>query len=255
MMFLKLTRLIATLILGSLLSLVSALPSYGQIDEIQEPKSSLSDEEDDLIIQVPVSGYAEFDEQEDEANTTLFFQYGRVLGVSVGAGYNGVLGNRGGLWQGGFPAIDFKLHYWFDFNFALDLGFFTASHSYAGLTLDSIDVSITYVGASLKYYFDTRDLSAALSFANPYLLASVGSFTKSETSFQQQVTDKDTKFGFGFGAGLEFTVNPKKVYFVVEGRLLVVSYADRFNTDFSTRGVPDLTGAFFTTTASLLFTF
>ena len=75
----------------------------------------------------PFTEYGEFNEEQDEAADTKFFQYGRLFGVSLGLGFEGVTGNRGLLWQGGFPMIEMKVHYWFDFNVALDLGFANAS--------------------------------------------------------------------------------------------------------------------------------
>ena len=33
-----------------------------------------------------------------------------------------------------------------------------------------VDVNLALLGAALRYYFDTKDLSAAVSFANPYIV-------------------------------------------------------------------------------------
>src|SRR4051812_45090894 len=80
---------------------------------------TLLPEEDDFST-TPFTEYGEFNNQEaEEEEDTKFFQYGRFFGLSIGFGTQGVTGNRGQLWQGGFPMVEFKLHYWFDFNIAM----------------------------------------------------------------------------------------------------------------------------------------
>src|SRR5881628_3466051 len=67
----------------------------------------------DDYSETPFTEYGEFNEEEEEADEAKFFQYGRFFGVSVGSGFQGATGNRGLLYQGGFPTLDIKVHYWF----------------------------------------------------------------------------------------------------------------------------------------------
>src|SRR5271154_3421653 len=90
---------------------------------------SLPPEEDDFSP-TPFTEYGSFNQDADEDAETRFMQYGRLFGVSVGVGDEGVTGNRGQLWQGGFPLFELKVHYWFDFHLALDLGVSLGTHSY-----------------------------------------------------------------------------------------------------------------------------
>src|SRR6185295_11309278 len=162
-------------------------------------------------------------------------------------GYDHVTGNRGILWQGGFPTLEFKLHYWFDFNFAMCLDVISASHSFddPDPAFGHEDVTLTHLGLELKYYIDVKNLSSTITFANPYIIAGVGPYTKSETSLAAGATDTDTSIGFSAGVGMEFAVSPKKVYFEFEGRVHVVNFKDTFTTKFqgaSSLGLDDLTG-------------
>jgi hypothetical protein len=205
----------------------------------------------------PFTEYGEFNEEKDEEADTRFLQYGRFFGTSVGLGYETVTGNRGLLWQGGFPMIDLKLHYWLDFNFAINLGFYFAHHQYLAAEADGgqVNVNMAHVGVDLKYYFDTQNLSASISFASPFLILGVGSYTKTETTLSQESVDPDTALGLSLGAGLEFTIRPKKVYLLLEGKYHLPTFKDSQSTQFeSSNGIADLTGNFVTVTGSILFT-
>lgn len=202
----------------------------------------------------PYTEYGEFNEDEDEAEQTQFLQYGRFFGLSLGIGTHGATGNRGSLWNGGFPSLEFKLHYWFNFSFALQMGFSTAPHFYTKNNAKT-DVRMNRLGIDLKYYVDTRDLSSAITFIGPYLLIGGGAYTKAETNTGSETSDRDNSFGFTAGGGLEFTLSPKKVYVFFEGRYDFVSFKDSNSPDFQTsNGLPDLNGDFYTLLGGILFT-
>jgi hypothetical protein len=212
--------------------------------------------EDDDYSSTPFTEYGEFHEAGDEEADTKFLQFGRFFGASVGLGFEFVDGNRGALWEGGFPLVDFRLHYWFDFNVALDVGFTTVSQYYDTTVenLGHVDVNMFIVSVDFKYYFDTKNLSAPISFANPYLLLGAGSYSKTENSVSAQSQDQDSSLGVCAGAGFEFIVSPRKVYFALEGKVHFVTFKDTYTTRFSSAGLPDLTGQFFTLSGNLLFT-
>src|SRR4051812_26437303 len=118
----KLTGLLAILFAFS----AAARPSFAD-----EPSGRTNLPEEDDFKGSPYTDYGEFNNQEaEEEADTRFFQYGRFFGISLGLGTEQVFGNRGALWNGGFPMIELKLHYWFDFNFALALDVFSAPHFY-----------------------------------------------------------------------------------------------------------------------------
>lgn len=205
----------------------------------------------------PYTEYGEFNEEADEAAETKFFQYGRFFGVSVGLGYSGVTGNRALLWQGGFPLIDIKVHYWFDFNMAMDLGFNFSTHSYETTvpSSDHFDVGMNWVGADIKYYFDTKNVAAPIAFANPFILLGVGSFSKSETSANTGSINNDSAFGLTVGGALEFVISPRKSYFQLEGKVNLVTFKDTSTSIYTSAGIEDLSGPFYSITGNFLFTY
>ncbi|MGZ3698816.1 MAG: hypothetical protein ACXWPM_03555 [Bdellovibrionota bacterium] len=167
-------------------------------------------------------------------------------------------GNRGLLWQGGFPYVDFKLHYWFDFHFAIDLNVTTASHffnSTVSSDLGHTDVTLLHGGIDLRYYFDTKNAPAPISFSNPFLLLGGGVWSKTQNNAASgNPPDQDTGFGVGAGAGLQFALIQRKCYFEVEGKVNYAQFKDTGVATFKDMGIPDLSGLFFTITGNVLFT-
>lgn len=224
--------------------------SKGPVDRTQ-----ISEEED--FSNTPFTEYGEFNEEEYEAAETRFFQHGRFFGLSLGLGSQGVTGGRGLLYQGGFPVFDFKIHYWFDFNLALDLGFFTASH-YVDTNVTGaghIDVNFVRFGVDLKYYFETKNLSAALSFSNPYILIGIGSISKTQNYANQGLSAAtESSFALSGGGGLEFVISPRRTFFELEGKFHSVRFQDTYTTLYQSVGIQDLSGLFYTVTGNILFT-
>ena len=214
--------------------------------------------EEDEFSSNPFTEYGEFNQDKDEEAEARFFQHGRFFGVSVGLGMETLDGNRGILWQGGFPTFELKLHYWFDFHAAMDLGFYTAPHHFKTTAegLGATDANMTFVGVNLKYYFDTKDLSAPVSFASPYVILGAGSFTKTESSLLQGESQPDTSIGLSVGAGLEFPIKHRSMYFALEGKAHLLNFKDTY-TDTHLGKIPNLenlSGRFYTVIGSLLFT-
>ena len=215
----------------------------------------MKSDEDDFGA-TPFTSYGEVNDSKEEQEEMLFYQYGRLFGVSLGLGAEFVTGNRGALWQGGIPLVDFKLHCWFDFNTAIDIGVFTAQHYYntTAQSLGYVSINMIHVGVDLKYYFTTQNLSAPISFANPYLLAGAGSYSKTENSVTANSQTTDNSIGIAVGAGLEFVITHRKIYFEIEGKMHFVTFQDTYTNLFQTVGLTDLTGQFLTLSGSFLFT-
>ncbi|NDG83745.1 MAG: hypothetical protein EBX52_01745 [Proteobacteria bacterium] len=190
---------------------------------------------------------------EEEVEDTNYFQYGKFFGLSLGLGYQTATGNRGKLYSAAIPRFDGRIQYWFNFNFAAELGIFFANHSFYDGT-QNYQVKMIGYGFGLKYYFETKNASAAVSFANPYFNAGVGSMSKTQTSTQSVTPDSDSCFSAHLGGGLEFPVSYKKTYLLVEALYHTQSFLDTNETSaYQAVGVPDLSGGFFTLMLHFMF--
>ena len=222
--------------------------------ESSSDTSPLKTQSDDTeFSETPYTEYGSFNEDDEEDADTRFFQYGRFFAVGLGLGYQGITGNRGKVYNGGFPLFELKVQYWFDFNFALQLGFSTVQHQYNDGSRGGLyDVTMTRIGADMKYYFDTRDLSAAISFASPNIIAGIGRYGKAEYNGNTDVRDTDGAVGFNAGLGFEFTLKPKKSYVYLDTKIHSVSFRDTLTSNFE--GISDLKGYFYTVATGFLFT-
>ena len=221
---------------------------------------TLQPEEDDFSS-TAYTEYGEFNEEENEAADMKFYQYGRLFGFGVGVGFSGATGNRGKLYQGGFPLINVRTQYFFDFNLALGLDLTSIKHSYEVSAARGAhhDVSIATIGVDLKYYFETKDLAATLSFANPYIVGGVASYTQADVSTLEgsASAEKDSSFGLNAGFGLEFAISPRNAYFTIEGRLHQVKFKDTSDGRYGEAadgGYQNLEGYFYTVVTGFTFT-
>jgi opacity protein-like surface antigen len=238
----------------TLLAALAAAPARAQTDATP-PAPAVEDGD----TAAPFTRYGEFNDEEDEAADTLFFQYGRLFGVSAGSGFQGVTGNRGALYQGGFPAVDLRVHFWFDFQFAMSMNVGFVQHTYqtsSPAVADRYVVDMYRLGLDMKYYFDVKDLAAPIAFANPHVIIGGGAFTKTERSEGVPTPDTDTRLGFSLGAGLEFALRPRKAYFYLDGRVNYVQFEDTRDSDLAggTPRIADRTGLFYGASAGILFT-
>jgi hypothetical protein len=211
---------------------------------------------DEDYTTTPFTEYGVFNEDADEEAETKFMQFGRLFGVSLSIGQDSVLGNRGTLWQGGFPLITGELHYWFDFHLALDLGASYASHYYNSPIASEgyVSISFTRIYLNLRYYFDTKDMSAPLSFASPYVIAGFGEFNKTQNYQASGTSDSDSALGITGGAGLEFPIVVRSAYFDLQATIATATFKDTYNSPYTSTNGSDLSGAFVTVTGGFMFT-
>jgi opacity protein-like surface antigen len=221
-----------------------APPSTQRTDQPEEPDLKGS----------PYTEYGEFDERDEEDEVTRFLQYGRFFGVSLGGGLSGATGNRGSLYQGGFPSFELKLHYWFDFNFAVEMALNVNSHFFETQARGAVDTTLLRTGLDLKYYIPVFNLAAPISFANPYLTLGFGSFQKTDRFQREETVDNDSSVGLTVGAGLEFVMSPRRSSFYISGKASSVTFKDSQTADYEAEGFPNLSGLFYTLTAGFLFT-
>lgn len=219
----------------------SSSPATHKVDEpsILEPSS-------------PYLNYGNFDMDDDEDAQTLYYQYGRFFGISLGAGFQTALGNRGRLYQAAFPRVDFKIHYWFDFQTSLVMNLMFANHSF-NYNNQTADVNLLGYGIDIKYAFDVKNSSAPIAFSNPYVFIGAGALSKMQTSSSGSATESDGSFSFNLGGGLEFPIVLRKTYFLLEARYFTQNFYDS-NEDIYAPRAPDLRGGFFTVGGHLLFT-
>lgn len=220
-----------------------------------------AEEKSDEILSGPYSEYGEFDSGEDEDDNERFFQYGRFFGIGLGTGLTTATGNAGRLYQGNTPMVAFRLACWLDFHWAIQMDVQNSKHNYDVLPDGLTDVNLFRTLLQIKYYFDTRDLSAPITFIGPHIIAGGGFYQRSDNigagnanAATGSTVDTENAFGLNAGAGLELTLKPKKVYLQIEGLAHMIQFRDQFSTKFKSAGIPDRTGTWIVGTVALMWT-
>ena len=203
----------------------------------------------------PFSDYVPFEDEYDIDEDERFMYFGRFFAISMGTGIHRFSGNMGILYNDAIPVFDFKVVYFFDFRLAGQFGVSTASHAFDASPSGVVEVNLLRINADMKYYFDTRNTSATITMANPYVVGGISNVFRTQTFQTKDAIEKDTAFAFSVGAGMEFALKPRKTSLGFEGRLHQIYFKDRYSQLYSESGVPDMTGNMYSFTTSIIFFF
>lgn len=179
----------------------------------------------------PFADYSEFEQSMDEEEDTNFFRNGRLLTLGFIGGYRGFTSNLGTYYSGN-ANFGLFLAFFFDLNFALQLGYVTSDHTLvipgtsAGTVPVQGTVSVSDVSVLIKYYFNTQNVTRGLANLSPYILGGFSQIYRTTTISGQDAFAKDSAFGFNIGAGIEIPMMRNKMYWGVQGVYQVVSFAD-----------------------------
>lgn len=201
----------------------------------------------------PFSDFVPFEDEYDIDEDERFMYFGRFFGVSLGTGLHTYGGNLGRLYNTALPVMDFRLIYFFDFRLAGQIGISTASHAF--VVNEQVRVNMLRINADLKYYFDTQNMGATITVANPYAVGGLSRTFRTQTFEEAQLIEKDNTFELSGGLGMEFALKPRKTSIGIEGRIHQNFFKDRYDTDYAVYDVPDRTGNMYSIITNLIFFF
>jgi hypothetical protein len=236
--------------LGILFCLLLTGRSLPAAQAAEEPQATGTQE-----LANPFSDFVPFEDEHDVDEDERFMYFGRFFGLSLGTGMHVFGGNIGKLYNTALPVFDMKLIYFFDFRLAGCIGISSASHAFNAAPVGPVQVSLFRVNADVKYYFDTKNMSAAITAINPYMIAGVSQTFRTQAFQQQQKIDKDNALAVSAGAGMEFTLKPRKTSIGVEGRFHEIFFQDRYSGQFIESGIPDTTGPMYSLITSIIWYF
>lgn len=203
----------------------------------------------------PFSDYVPFEDEYDVDEDERFMYFGRFFAISLGTGIHQFDGNMGKLYNAALPVLDFRLLYFFDFRLAGEIGVSSASHAFKTDVNGFTEVNLFRLNADMKYYFNTQDMGAAITAANPYAVAGVSNTFR--TQIFQDLVDvrKDTAFALSAGLGMEFALKPRKTSLGIEARMHQIFFKDRYDQEYLPVGLEDTTGNMYSFITSVLFFF
>lgn len=203
----------------------------------------------------PFSDFVPFEDEYDVDEDERFMYFGRFFAISLGSGLHKFSGNIGKLYNTAIPVLDFRLLYFFDFRLAGQLGLSTASHAFTAVPNGAVEVNLMRANLDMKYYLDTKNWGAAVTMANPYLIAGVSQTFRTQVFQSLNKTEKDNAFAISGGAGMEFALKPRKTSLGIEGRMHQVYFKDRYEETYLDSGLKDTTGNMYSMITSVIFFF
>ncbi len=203
----------------------------------------------------PFSDFVPFEDEYDVDEDERFMYFGRFFAISLGTGLHKFGGNMGKLYNTAIPVIDFRLIYFFDFRLAGQIGISSASHAFNAEPSGAVEVSLFRLNADLKYYFDTKNMGAAITTANPYMVAGFSQTYRTQVFQTENSVEKDNAFAVSGGLGMEFALKPRKTSIGVEARYHQIFFQDRNENQYLPSGLEDLTGPMYSLITSLIFFF
>jgi hypothetical protein len=221
-------------------------PAHGAEEQPQPGSQELAN---------PFSDFVPFEDEYDIDEDERFMYFGRFFAVSLGTGIHKFGGNIGKLYNTAMPVLDFNLMYFFDFRLAGQLGISSASHAFTADPNGAVDVSLLRLNADMKYYFDTKDVGAAITMTNPYAIVGVSQTFRAQTFQTLNAVEKDTAFAISGGLGMEFALKPRKTSLGIEGRIHRIFFRDRYEETYLQSGVPDTTGDMYSLITSIIWFF
>ena len=204
-----------------------------------------------VIDEDPFLDYSEFESDPEQERDEQFFRHGRFFMLTFEAGHTNWTSNLGSLYSSSIlNTFGGKLTYFFDLHWAIDLGFYTSKHDYIVVDnanpvndIGSVDVRLSRMLLTPKYYFDTRNINATIAILNPYAGIGVGSYYRKQTFIDLSYkTVSDSMIGFSPVLGIEYPFRDKSVYLNVEARYSFVTFSDETDTSLEDSGIPTLDG-------------
>jgi opacity protein-like surface antigen len=178
----------------------------------------------------PFADYSEFEESMDEEEDINFFRNGRLLTIGFIGGWRSWTGVLNQIYSSN-PTFGVFLSYFFDLRFALQFGYLTSNHVLlipTNGTFDTVqgNINITDLSVTLKYYFNTQNVTRGLADLNPYVIGGFSQIYRTANVTGNSQFAKDSAFGFDIGAGLELPMMHNKMFFGAQVMFQLVNFPD-----------------------------
>jgi len=154
----------------------------------------------------PFADYSEFEETRDEEADINFFKNGRFFTLGFIGGQRDFTSKLKEITTPS-PTFGVYFSYFFDLRFSLQFTFITGQHKYNFTTPANEKITssstLTSYGLSVKYYFNTQNVTKGLASLNPYLISGFSQVTRTASSSSSLDVAKEGAMGFTIGGGLE----------------------------------------------------
>lgn len=184
----------------------------------------------------PFSDYNEFEQDADEEADINFFRNGRYLTLGFLLGYRGYTDGFSQAYTGA-AHYGAQFTYFFDLQIASALTYSISDNnvtfrSYNDITLTNVSntysgsVNIQNIDLSVKYYFNTENVTRGLADLNPYIFVGAGQYIRTYNLDAQLEITPDQVIGFKLGTGIEIPLLRHRAYLGIQGTYHLVQFPD-----------------------------
>lgn len=176
----------------------------------------------------PFADFSEFEDTEQERDDLNFFQNGRQLTLGFMGGYRAFTSGMSQIYGNG-PTFGLALTYFFDLNFALQIGFVTGDYQVripSDIQTFEGNLSFTEFAFDIKYYLNTRNIKKKLAVLNPYFLVGMSQNFRTVTIETEDYITKSQGMGIDVGGGIEVPIMRNKMFTGLQVTYHLVSFAD-----------------------------
>ncbi len=206
----------------------------------------------------PFSDYTPPPEEADVADEEHFIYFGNHYGISVGSGIQWFDGNIGRLYNAAGAQDLLFLNFWWMFNFRLwgEVSYTQMKHRFdvPGIT-GQTEVNMQRYEFDLKYYFNPKDFSAAITAAHPYIIGGIGRISRFQVFTDFDTVEWDNPLVLSGGGGVEFDIQPHKTRINFEAKMHFLRFKEADDQTFAPIGIPDLHGNMYSMTTSFIWMF
>lgn len=187
----------------------------------------------------PFSDYNEFEQDAEEEADINFFRNGRYLTLAFAVGYRGFTEGFAQAYTPS-PIYGVEFSYFFDLQVAATISYSIGDHALQFTSFNDralTDISTRYTGTvniqtidlSLRYYFNTENVTRGLADLNPYVIGGAGQYVRTYNISQQLAVDADHVIGFKAGAGIEIPLLRHRAYLGLQATYHYVQFPDENN--------------------------
>lgn len=190
----------------------------------------------------PFADYSEFDESSEEEEDVHFLRNGRLLNLGFLGGYRGWTQNLSQIYSGNMT-FGLFLTFFFDLQFAMQMGFLTSDHVFSVISNNGAfnslrgTTNINDLNFNLKYYFNTQNVTRGLADLNPYIISGFSQVYRTVTVSGTTDFVKDNALGFNIGAGIEIPFMRNKMYFGFQALFQYLMFTDENKVILDSNGV------------------
>lgn len=176
----------------------------------------------------PFADYNEYEEASDEEADINFFRNGRFFTLALYGGMRNFTGVMGEIYKSG-PAYGGYLAFFFDLRFALQVAYITGEHPFQ-LVSDTYsykgNITVATTNFSLKYYFNTQNVTRGLSGFNPYIIGGLSQAYRTTKISGLDTNARDSTSGLHGGLGFEVPMMRNKMYIGLEAMFYMLQFPD-----------------------------